>query len=266
MSDQQAKNDALWRAFMLEGEEKFNYGRKWLALLPSNPRCKFCNAPFEGVGSVIVRMAYGKSRSNMNPSMCNVCETHARTHPGGAEIELTMLFADVRGSTGLAERVSPSEFTRLMNRFYSAATDAIARHDGLINRFVGDEAIGFFVPGIAGASHAAKTIEAARALMRATGNDGSGKAWLPVGVGIHTGVAYVGAVGTEGGVVDITALGDPVNVTARLASNAGAGELLVSEAACAKAGVNVDGLEQRMLELKGREERVAVRVMLARAH
>jgi class 3 adenylate cyclase len=74
---------------------------------------------------------------------------------------------------------------------------------------------------------------------------------VPVGCGVHTGLAYVGAVGSDSTVADFTALGDPVNVTARLASLAGAGEALISDAACTAAGIDLGELEPRELELKG---------------
>ena len=81
------------------------------------------------------------------------------------------------------------------------------------------------------------------------------------GAEFHTGVAYVGAVGSESTVVDFTALGDSVNVTARLASLAGAGEALISDAACRSAGVDLGELEGRDLELKGRGAPLSVRVL-----
>ena len=81
---------------------------------------------------------------------------------------------------------------------------------------------------------------------------------MPVGVGVHTGVAYVGAVGAGGGVPDITVLGDAVNTAARIASQAGAGELLFSEAARDAAGLPNAGLETRHLSLKGRSEPIDV--------
>jgi adenylate cyclase len=86
--------------------------------------------------------------------------------------------------------------------------------------------------------------------------------WLPIGIGIHTGVAYVGTVqGTEGAVTDFTALGDNVNVAARLAGEAKPGEALISDAAYAAASLNLDHLEQRQLDLKGKAEPVDVRVL-----
>jgi adenylate cyclase len=82
-----------------------------------------------------------------------------------------------------------------------------------------------------------------------------------VGAGVHTGTVFVGVVGSDEGVTDITALGDPMNATARLASAAAAGEVLVSEDACAAAGVDFTDLELRRLHLKGRLEPLTVRVL-----
>ena len=171
-----------------------------------------------------------------------------------------MLFADVRGSTTMAERISPTEFSRLMNRFYAAATRVLVESDALIDKLVGDEVIGLYVPGMAGPDHARLAVQAGHELLRAVAQAGRAGSSLPVGVGVHTGTAYVGTAGSEG-VVDVTALGDAMNTTARLASQAGAGEVLVSEAACAAAGLETVGLEQRRLELKGRSEPVSVWVL-----
>ncbi len=111
--------------------------------------------------------------------------------------------------------------------------------------------------------HAQRAVDAARELLRVTGHDEPGGAWLPVGVGVHTGVAFAGAVGRQGGATDITALGDAVNTAARLASKAGAGEVLVSEATLAAANLDASAWERRELELKGKSEPVPVRVWRA---
>ncbi len=91
--------------------------RRTFRLLPRDPRCKFCNAPFEGAGAVLVRALFGKERSVMNPRFCNMCDEASRRFPGGAEVPMSMLFADVRGSTALSEQMSPTAFSRLINRF-----------------------------------------------------------------------------------------------------------------------------------------------------
>jgi adenylate cyclase len=171
-----------------------------------------------------------------------------------------MLFADIRGSTQLAEGLSASEFARLLDRFYAAATDVLVRDDAMIDKFVGDEVVALFLPLFAGMNHAQHAIRAAHELLRATGHAGP-KPWVPVGVGVHTGTAYVGTVGAEGRVTDMTALGDAVNVTARLASAAGAGEILVTHEAAAASGLRVDGFEHRLLSLKGKSSEVGTYVI-----
>ncbi|MGH2482830.1 MAG: adenylate/guanylate cyclase domain-containing protein, partial [Candidatus Limnocylindria bacterium] len=121
------------------------------------------------------------------------------------------------------------------------------------------EVFAIFVPALAGELHALRAIEAGRRLLSATGND-TPDPWLSVGAGVNTGVAYVGTVG-EGDMVDMTALGDPVNVAARLASAAEAGELLVTDAAVAAAHLSDEGLEHRSLALKGKTVRTVVVVL-----
>ncbi len=183
-------------------------------------------------------------------------------HPGGAEVEISMLFVDARGSTNLAERMRAAEFSRLMNRFYKAATQVLIETDAFIDKLVGDEVMGLYLPVFTGPNHARAAVQAAQELLRATGHGNKQGPWLPVGVGVHTGTAFVGTVkGAQDTVSDVTALGDNVNMTARLASKAGAGEALISDAACAAAGLDLGDLEHRRLELKGKSEPVSVRVL-----
>jgi len=132
--------------------------------------------------------------------------------------------------------------------------------NAIIDKFVGDEAIGLYIPGFAGHDHARQAVNAARELLRVTGHTGGGSPWLPVGVGVHTGTAYVGLFGSEGGIGDFSALGDAMNVTARLASLAAEGEVLVSDSAYVAAAL-ANSTETRRLELKGRNEPVNVHVL-----
>jgi adenylate cyclase len=186
----------------------------------------------------------------------------AKRYPGGAELEISMLFVDVRGSTGMAEGMSPASFGQLMNRFYKAATDVLIRTDAVIDKLVGDEVIGLYLPLFTGPNHARPAVLAAKELLVATGHAEAEGPWLPIGIGVHTGLAFVGTVGgAEGTVTDITALGDNVNVTARLASVAAPGEALISEAAYAAGGVDFGVLVSRQLELKGKSAPIAARVL-----
>lgn len=187
-------------------------------------------------------------------------------YPGGTEVELSMLFVDVRGSTSLAERMNATDYGRLINRFYKAATDVLIRTDAFIDQFVGDEAVGLYFPLFTGPNHARAAVLGAKELLRVMGYGGRQEPWIPVGVGVHTGIAFFGTIsGSENSVTDIAAMGDNVNTTARIASKAAPGEALISEAACTAAGFDFGNLEQRQLELKGKSEPISVRVLRARA-
>jgi adenylate cyclase len=172
-----------------------------------------------------------------------------------------MLFADVRGSTTLAEAVPTLEFQKLIQRFYRATSEVLVAHNAMVNRLMGDQVIGLFVPRFAGSGHAKVAIHAAQELLRATGHEDPHGAWIPVGAGVHTGMAYVGAVGSKEGVNEIAVLGSAANLAARLSSQAADGEVIVSEAAAASAGLEGEGVENRSLELKGISQPVPVRVM-----
>jgi adenylate cyclase len=186
----------------------------------------------------------------------------ANRYPGGTELEISMLFVDVRGSTRLAEEMTAAEFGQLMNRFYKVATDVLIRTDAIIDKFVGDQVIGLYLPIFTGPDHARPALLAAQELLAATGHGQEEGAWLPIGIGVHTGPVFVGTVsGAEDSVTDITALGDNVNVAARLASMAAAGEALISEIAFAAGGAHLGELERRQLDLKGRSEPVPARVL-----
>jgi adenylate cyclase len=242
-----ATPEELWRQ-MLTGEiPRLQSMRRIWGTLPSPPRCKLCNAPFRGPGGVLMRVfAYGPS--SLNRRLCKWCARAVHKNPGGAEVEISVLIADVRGSTGLAERMAPEEFSKLMARFYGAAAEAIDDADGIVDKFVGDGAVALFIPGFAGEDHAADAIAAARTLLERTSE-------IPVGAAVHTGVSFVGAIG-EGDARDFTALGDTVNAASRLTSLAGAGELLVSADAASAAGLETTGLERRTLELRGRDQTI----------
>jgi adenylate cyclase len=236
---------------LTEGENVPHHLRRLMALLPSSPRCKLCNAPFEGWGGALMRMM-GRPRSKRNPRYCEPC---AFQQPGGAEVEISMLFADVRGSTTIAESMSAADFTHLIGRFYEQATDVLVEADALIDRLIGDEVIGLFIPAMAGEAHARQAIQAAQKLIRRVRG-------LPLGIGVHTGIAFVGVVqGAQDSISDFTALGDNVNITARLASAAGPGEILISEAAYSAAGLDLGRLERRELLLKGKSDTFWVHVL-----
>jgi len=234
--------------------EKRLYG--FFRILPHDPRCKLCNAPFHGIGGMVVGALYGRKQSGLNPRFCNVCEEFAKKFPGGAEVEMSMLFADVRGSTALSEQMTSIEFSKLINRFYVGSTKAIAEEDGLVEKLAGDAVAAFWGAGFAGQDYVARTIRAAQNISRLMQRQN-----IPVGIGVHAGMAFFGAMGSSEGLVDISAIGEEVNTAARLASKAAAGEIILSETALERAHMDSSELESRKLELKGISEQVSVRVL-----
>ena len=222
-----------WRKVLVTGHRPLVISRRIWRHVPSAPRCKVCGNPFGGVGGRVARLA-GYAPSRKNPNLCTRCCD--ALPPGGAEIDIAVLFADVRGSTALGERASASDYAGLLNRFYAVATDVLLRHDGLIDKLIGDEAMGLFIPGVAGLDYRRKAVEAGLDILRGVGYGSSAEPWLTVGVGVNAGQAYVGNVGAE--VVDFTALGDAVNVAALLQKSARTGELVVA----ADVHEQIDGL------------------------
>lgn len=259
-----ASDTEYWRPF-LEGTNPtvrmWRRMRQVLGRIPKSPRCKTCQAPFEGpFKSIFVLL--GKEPFVKNPRYCRSCYRGLTEKKGGAEVQLSMLFADVRGSTPLAERLGPANLAKVMDRFYSTGVEILIRHDALVERFMGDQVVGYFFPGFAGPNHARAAIRAGLELLRATGHTPGEEPWVSVGIGVHTGEAFVGTVGTE--ILEFTALGEEVNLAARLVSAAAAGELVASEAAFAAAGMTTQ-VERRQLQLKGVSSLADVRILDARA-
>jgi len=257
MAENKFDPDQMWHDWFMTDAfavEKRLY--RFLNILPREPRCKVCHAPFQGLGGYVVSALYGRRQSSLNPHFCNMCEDFARKFPGGSEVEMSMLFVDVRGSTALSEKMTAMEFQKLINRFYIGSTKSIAEEDGLVEKLAGDAVAAFWGAGFAGKDYVARTVRTAQKIQKRMEEQN-----IPVGIGVHAGVSYFGAMGSAGGLVDISAIGDEVNTAARIASKAAAGEILVSENALAQAGMTAEDFESRNLELKGISEPVKVRVM-----
>lgn len=243
-------SSVLWDRVLNDGHASLVRARHAFRYLPSAPRCKLCNNPFGGpVGRLFAVAGFGRSRKN--PNLCMRC-CDALPH-GGAEVDIAVLFADVRGSTALGHCQGAADFAALLNRFYCAATQTLLRHDAVIDKLIGDEVMAFFVQGISGPRYRQRAVEAGVDLLEAVGYGTSGGPWLDVGVAVHAGVAYVGNVG--GSVVDFTALGRPVNAAARMQQLAAGGELLIASGVADE--VTAD-MPRRALSLRGQDEPIDV--------
>jgi adenylate cyclase len=242
--------DLSWEQVLVDGYEPLRKAQKVFRRLPHDPRCRMCLSPFSGVGGRMFRWM-GRTPSRKNPNLCVACFDHLPE--GGIELDVGILFADVRGSTGMGEQSSPTEFAARLNRFYATATKVLVDHDGMIDKLIGDEVMAIFLPGLAGTDYRRRTAAAAIALARALPD-------VPLGVAANAGTAFVGKVGA-GAVVDFTALGDAVNVASRLQSYAQDGQVVLAAELYDLVETEHPGAVRSRIEVRGREEAIDVAVV-----
>ena len=239
-----------WETVLIDGYEPLRWAQRVFRRLPHDPRCRMCLSPFAGVGGRVFGWT-GRTPSRKNPNLCAPC--FDGLPDGGLELDVGILFADVRGSTGLGERSTATEFAGRLNRFYATATKVLVDHNGIIDKLIGDEVMAVFLPGLAGDDYRRTTAHAAIELARALDD-------VPVGVAVNAGTAFVGKVGT-GPVVDFTALGDAVNVAARLQSHAADGQVVLSAELYDLVAQEHPGAVRSRIEVRGREAPVDIAVL-----
>lgn len=244
-----------WRALLTGEDPSLRQVRRLWRHVPSAPRCKVCASPFHGMGGAVARV-FWHGQMPQNPLLCKACFGQISRHPGGAEVEISVVFADVRGSTALAERTSAAAYRGLIQDYYRSAASAVDANGGIVDKFLGDGVMALFIPVITGENHAGRAIAAGRAILSGVERNGLVRKGLMVGAGVHTGEAFVGVVGSDDR-IDFTALGDTVNIAARLGSVAGPGELLVSRWTWDRAGLAAPTSE-RLIEIAGRTGQLAV--------
>lgn len=170
---------------------------------------------------------------------------------GGVEMNVGILFVDVRGFTSLAERQAPEAVAKLLNRFYAAAIDVVCEH-AIIDKLVGDQVMALYLPGIFPGEPADHMVTDAHALLVAAGYNDE-RPWVEIGIGLDFGTAFVGNVGS-GEVKDFTAIGDVVNTAARLQAAAASGEIVISGRVHPRTAELATSAERRELSLKGKSE------------
>jgi adenylate cyclase len=218
--------------------------RRMLRVIPSDPRCRFCQAPFGGVGKAI-----GIRPSSANPNYCRSCFEALPT--ATYELDVGIIFVDLRGFTAWSESHGSREAADLVTRFYAISNGVLTVDDALID-FIGDQAMAIYVmdmPSL-GSRTANVMLAASRRLVDAVRQDAD---LLPVGVGMHMGAAQVGSLAT-GKSKNFTAIGDVVNTAARLQSAAGAYQVLFSEKVYGALSGEKPPAERTTLEFKGKAE------------
>lgn len=184
---------------------------------------------------------------------------------GGESQRITLLFADVRGFTTMAEKMKPREAVEVLNDFFARMTNVIFEHDGTLDKYLGDGLMALFGAPFALQNDAEAAVRAAVNMQKSLEelNKISGRPPLHIGIGIHTGEAVVGFLGTERR-MDYTAIGDTVNVASRLTSQAGAGQIVISNATHAQICREINCSQLSAMKLKGRDEPIEVHEVLWR--
>ena len=243
-----------WEALLVKGYEPLRISQRVFRRLPRDPRCKLCQNPFGGLGGKVIGVL-GRKPSRKNPNICQFCFDHLPV--GGIEIDIGIVFADVRASTTLGERSNATAFAKRLNEFYAAATRVLIHNDGIVDKLIGDEVMGLFIQGIAGRQYRRKTAIAALELA-------STATELPLGVAANVGTAFVGNVGS-GSVLDFTALGDAVNVGARLQAHASPGEVVLAAPLYPLIEEHHPGGRSDRVAIRGRDQPVDVVVLASPA-
>ncbi|MBW4708189.1 adenylate/guanylate cyclase domain-containing protein [Roseobacter sp. YSTF-M11] len=253
--EKQDGNEEVWKLVLIEGHPLLLSKKKKFGFLPSDPRCKLCTAPFNGAGGWFLKTFKGIRQSKRNPRFCNACDEFLKAYPGGIETPMTMMFVDIRNSTGLSSQMPSRDFMQLVSQLRNLALDAMAKTDGSVLEFIGDGVIAVWPPGIAGPDHAKKGIAAARRLLNDVKKLGPQGIDLPIGIGVHTGEAFLGTIAAASNdIQDISAFGHDVNLVARISAAASAGQAFVSKATCDAANHPYEEAQFQQPEMKGIKE------------
>ncbi len=197
----------------------------------------------------------GHKPSRKNPNICQYCFDRLPT--GGIEIDIGVVFADIRASTALGEQSDATTFAERLNDFYATATKVLIQNEGIVDKLIGDEVMGLFIQGIAGPEYRRKAAIAALELS-------SQVVELPVGVAANAGVAFVGNVGSGSG-LDFTALGDAVYVGARRQAHASPGEVVLAASLYPLIAAEHPGGRPDRVAIRGRDQQVDIVVLTSAA-
>ena len=179
---------------------------------------------------------------------------------GGTRSYITTLFADIRGYTSLSERYDPETLVSVLNRYLGAATEAILLEEGTIDKFMGDAIMAFFNAPIPQPDHTLRAARAAiqmRSAIYAMQGDLPPEFRLELGIGIHSGEAVLGLVGTQKR-LEYTAIGDSVNTAKRLQENAAPGQILISAQSCEEINDAILAHPINPLKVKGKKQSIQV--------
>lgn len=210
-------------------------------------QCPICGTLLSGALARVYRVA-GIKRSPRNPNICSRCDTHVEE---GRLVEMTVVFADLSSFTELTHELGAQRTHEVVDAFLRAASGIITRHGGFIDKYIGDAVMALFNVPIRHDDHARRAVAAALELQSSMASLSERFHMdLKAAVGIASGWARVGRLGSEES-KDITAIGDVVNVAARLEAKTNPGEVLISHDVYEKVAADFPGVAEERLALKG---------------
>lgn len=179
----------------------------------------------------------------------------------GRLAEVTVLFADIRGFTTMSERCDPQETVSMLNRFFTGMAEVVFRHEGNLDKFIGDCVMAVWGPPSPHPDDPARALRAALEMQRAVDRineerEAAGDPPIAVGIGVNTGQAVVGYMGSSDR-HEFTAIGDSVNVASRLCGVARGGEIVAAEHTVRRAGSGFQVEALSVTQLKGKEKGTA---------
>jgi adenylate cyclase len=181
---------------------------------------------------------------------------------GGKLQEVTMLYSDIRGFTAMSEREQPEEIVRMLNEYFEVMVDVLFKHEGTLDKFVGDEIIGLFGAPIPKADAAMKAVACALEMQKALREFNRTRAAenhepIRIGIGINTGMVVTGAIGSSKS-LQYTCIGDAMNTASRLCGAAKAGEIIISELTMAKLNGRCEAVPLPPVELKNKANKLRI--------
>jgi adenylate cyclase len=217
-------------------------------------QCSICGAILSGATSIVFR-SVGIRRSPRNPNLCTRCGTHVDE---GRLVEITVLFADLSSFTEMTHELGPERTHEVVDAFLRMASEVLVSHGAFIDKYVGDAVMALFNVPVKYGDHARRAVFAATELASELPSLGR-RCGIPLAasIGIATGWARVGRLGSEDS-KDVTAIGDVVNLAARLQGKANAGEILISDATYVRHSTEFLNAIPEQVVLKGFREPVKV--------
>lgn len=196
--------------------------------------------------------------------MQNVVQNIDSIKLGGKRAEVTVLFADIRGFTSISEQLSPVEVTKILNEYFSELVPIIEEHKGILNKFMGDAILAIFGEPIKNENHPIDAVKCANKMLKKVKllqekwlNEGKPK--IEIGIGIATGEAFVGNIGSEER-LEYTVIGDTVNTASRIENynKVYRTNFLISEETYLKVQKYVDVIKIREVSIRGKAKKINI--------